>query len=827
MQSVLVCFIIFSLVSTSVYSVDLTHIIPDFFNRITGLPIYRTTYRTTPITIIQKCVSEGHSIPTIANPPSCCPGLRLIRPKSPGIIGSYGICTAKCGNGVCDSATESSYNCPQDCKGECGWCGLECVRKSSGMICPTIAPPEGYECKEINGICQVVRKYEECIGDGKIVRKLGYVYGECCEGLHEIASGYKNGVVYCTSEVCGNGKCTALENEWNCPQDCGHTTTTIPKKCYDSDGGRNYYVKGTVIDKYGHKYTDHCQIDLDANASRVIEFYCLGNQKVGVDVHTCPNGCIDGVCIGTPTTTIPPICKDSDGGKNFYKRGTVVGLDKSGRYVRRTDRCVFATQLHTKAGIVDSQSNELGKNETLPEPTLPEPLPKPDISRPSLIEYYCRGNNVAFVVHTCENGCINGACMQQKDYVDILVTPKTQKTVSGQSVEYKIKIKDKHVPIPCVVGEICTKKIYTYLLIGETEEEVQLDEGSIGSVSLSYPTSVRLSAGGEKEEGLIASTSGYDEDKRVKISLQAFLMDDKSISDSDSVTLIVLPENETRKCYDSDGGKNYYVRGKTNGYYHGSFIKGRDTCLSDPERRQEVNASPYLGELYCEDTTNLNFEVYTCPNGCEDGACIKNETVCTDSDGGKNYFIRGKTFGLDKDGKYVERTDNCMAIAPQCKPGGECPPAVHYVEEYYCYNSRVVSDMFECPNGCEDGACVRTPTTTITIPPTVTIVTTTQPEVDPTELLDITIKLEQAIIKVHKVRNTVEAIADYYESIGSEEAKKWRKAVNLLNEIQERLGKAKEDLKDVKTRDQLNAVKIKVEGAYNLIEEVIRIILYS
>ncbi|RLJ04911.1 MAG: hypothetical protein DRP08_00610, partial [Candidatus Aenigmatarchaeota archaeon] len=422
MQSVLVCFIIFSLVSTSVYSVDLTHIIPDFFNRITGLP----TYRTTPIPIRYACIGEGRSIPTIANPPSCCPGLRLIRPKSPGIIGSYGICTAKCGNGVCDSATESSYNCPQDCekacikdgetgnplnndkcckgltqiaicvenekdgdcvcartpkfyctkcgdgvckspenkcncpqdcKGECGWGGGECVRKSSGMICPTIAPPEGYECKEINGVCKRVRNYEKCIGDGKIVRKLGYVYGECCEGLHEIASGFRNGVVYCTSEVCGNGKCTALENEWNCPQDCekacikeggrgtrindkcckgltpiaicfekdgdcvcartpkfyctkcgdgvckspenkcncpqdcGHTTTTIPKKCYDSDGGRNCYVKGTVIDKYGHKYTDHCQIDLDANASRVIEFYCLGNQKVGVDVHTCPNGC--------------------------------------------------------------------------------------------------------------------------------------------------------------------------------------------------------------------------------------------------------------------------------------------------------------------------------------------------------------------------------------------------------------------------------------------------------------------------------------------------------------------------------------------------------
>lgn len=59
------------------------------------------------------------------------------------------------------------------------------------------------------------------MGEGRILRDLQGRYGECCEGLHEISSGYRNGVIYCTAEVCGNGACRSVENEWNCAEDCG------------------------------------------------------------------------------------------------------------------------------------------------------------------------------------------------------------------------------------------------------------------------------------------------------------------------------------------------------------------------------------------------------------------------------------------------------------------------------------------------------------------------------------------------------------------------------------------------------------------------------
>ncbi len=62
------------------------------------------------------CIDEGLSLPTVPLDGKCCDGLDLIPPKEI-IVGIQGICTAKCGNQVCDEQTESSQNCPADCSG--------------------------------------------------------------------------------------------------------------------------------------------------------------------------------------------------------------------------------------------------------------------------------------------------------------------------------------------------------------------------------------------------------------------------------------------------------------------------------------------------------------------------------------------------------------------------------------------------------------------------------------------------------------------------------------------------------------------------------------
>ncbi len=69
-------------------------------------------------TYTSQCVGEGGTIGSVMNHPKCCFGLKEIRIKETkdGNVGWAGICTRKCGNGKCDSKTESHYNCPEDCK---------------------------------------------------------------------------------------------------------------------------------------------------------------------------------------------------------------------------------------------------------------------------------------------------------------------------------------------------------------------------------------------------------------------------------------------------------------------------------------------------------------------------------------------------------------------------------------------------------------------------------------------------------------------------------------------------------------------------------------
>ena len=138
------------------------------------------------------CKAEGQTIPVIPNPPVCCTGLTLIPPKTQ-LEGISGICTAKCGNGVCNSETESSLNCPQDCDlkfcnswkdctavscGSCG-CASDAVNaKFSNQWhidnnCPVGAPPDltcTRECEAVPLFCtnnscsigEIPRTEEQC-----------------------------------------------------------------------------------------------------------------------------------------------------------------------------------------------------------------------------------------------------------------------------------------------------------------------------------------------------------------------------------------------------------------------------------------------------------------------------------------------------------------------------------------------------------------------------------------------------------------------------------------------------------------------------------------
>ena len=85
------------------------------------------------------------------------------------------------------------------------------------------------------------------------------------------------------------------------------------EECTDSDGGKNYYVKGTVEGKsdeyYAAKYGVETRefVDVCSDAADIPEFYglliegyCDENGFVQEEEYYCPNGCKDGACIEEP-----------------------------------------------------------------------------------------------------------------------------------------------------------------------------------------------------------------------------------------------------------------------------------------------------------------------------------------------------------------------------------------------------------------------------------------------------------------------------------------------------------------------------------------------
>jgi hypothetical protein len=70
-------------------------------------------------------------------------------------------------------------------------------------------------------------------------------------------------------------------------------TGSIDYKCTDSDGGKNYYVKGSVIDALGFTRHDMCMAN-----NILLEEYCKNNNATD-EYYTCPSGytCQDGACI--------------------------------------------------------------------------------------------------------------------------------------------------------------------------------------------------------------------------------------------------------------------------------------------------------------------------------------------------------------------------------------------------------------------------------------------------------------------------------------------------------------------------------------------------
>ena len=132
-----------------------------------------------------------------------------------------------------------------------------------------------------------------------------------------------------------------------------------PAECDDSDGGQNPSVRGwvqlTTSNGYSHSESDEC------SGRSVLERYCSG-----VEIEMRTMGCEDDEVCETGHC-IEATCTDSDGGLNYIVPGTTTKGAESA-----TDEC--------------------------------DPMDPMDV-----YEYYCDGNEIRYVPHTCPDGCVENA----------------------------------------------------------------------------------------------------------------------------------------------------------------------------------------------------------------------------------------------------------------------------------------------------------------------------------------------------------------------------------------------------------------------------------
>ncbi len=120
--------------------------------------------------------------------------------------------------------------------------------------------------------------------------------------------------------------------------------------CTDSDGGKNYYVKGTATRTHitypeegyeGGEFGDKC-----VDTKTLEEFFCEGggdNDALSV-TYQCPYGCKDGACVNEGPIPSKPNSSCTDGQCTIYEGDTATTIFNSKRY-NVTIAFISATQV--------------------------------------------------------------------------------------------------------------------------------------------------------------------------------------------------------------------------------------------------------------------------------------------------------------------------------------------------------------------------------------------------------------------------------------------------------------------------------------------------
>jgi len=393
----------------------------------------------------------------------------------------------------------------------------------------------------------------------------------------------------------------------NCANGCSDGACIAD--CTDTDNGRNYYVKGEITGELvsgpGSPSADMC-----LNEIKLRELFCNSNSKGEPRLYECPNGCNDGACRCDIIDTL------AEGKSKTY---TVKGTDYNINAIVITDMYPYKVKFKVNGYNTDTMQvgdrfkladgAELAVTKLNPAETTPDYVTFCLNGKQSEIEPMFE-NYPDFLIKDNKLDAItvigNGApAVDSIAATDILLGLRYYN--DGQTMH------TIDIPAAVLSSEVSNPRAQNMILIGRptkyagSESNPLIDDFSIPSLDYGEGL-LKISDNGDYVALIVTAR-----DKEGIIKVAQYL---KNYNDHTAILkgteVRINYETSEPTCTDSDSGRDYYKKGYT---INENGVRDDDVCMSDPEGK-------ILNEYYCEGNEGRGVE-YVCPNGCKDGACIR------------------------------------------------------------------------------------------------------------------------------------------------------------------------------------------------------------